>query len=394
MIRNKIVSHPACLTSAAELVRVMTDENLLPRDDLLDLIHAALRRGSVLLHGPRRVGKSTTIEQLAAHRGRGIRVVRVDLEGHLLRPVDSLVVQVHRKLVEAGLVSGDSALDRVESAQAGPLGLTLRANAQPEPWQALEDDLRAAVENLPHDLLVIALDEVPWWLDAVERQGPGQARAALAALRRIRQERTIRDHVRFILTGSIGLAGLAADLGATAELNDIETLAVPPMEPELAATLFETELAGDGRSCDRDAATEAARLSGGSPHWVKRLASLVARPGARTPVDVEAAAERLLAPSLRRELSDEGREHFQRRHPDVWPAMAAILEAVSGGDTDQPWQGAVAAALAARPGSSTRQAEDAIYLLIDGFYLRRQANGTLAWVNPLLRRWWLRYGGT
>lgn len=371
----------------------MTQDSLLPRTDLLEHIHDSLRRSSVILHGPRRVGKSTTIEQLAARQGTGLRVVRIDLEGHLEHPVASLVEQVHRRMVEIDLLRGPTILDQVQSVQGGPIGVSLRDRPTPQAWQAMERDLLVAVDGLDSDLLVIALDEVPWWLDALEEQRPGQARAALGALRRIRQERALKDRVHFILTGSIGLAGQAAELGASAELNDMETLSVPPMEPELAATLFETELTSDGRPCAGDAARAAAALAGGSPHWVKRLASLVDRHGASTPAAVEAAVERLLAPGLRRELSDEGREHFQRRHPGAWPAMAAILDALSGGDVDQPWQGAVNAALATRPDFTTRQAEVIIYLLIDGFYLRRQEDGGLAWVNPLLRRWWLRYGG-
>lgn len=260
----------------------METSTLLPRSDLLDHIRDALTRGSVLLHGPRRVGKSTAIEQLAAIAGSGLMVVRVDLEGQLTRPVDSLSEQVRRRL---------------------------------------------------------------------------------------------------------------ADLGASAELNDVETIAVPPMPVELAATLFETELASDGRLCSSSAALEAARLAGGSPHWVKRLASLVGKDGAVDEPSVQAAVERLLAPALRRELSDEGREHFQRRYPEVWPAMAAILEAVAGGDHQQSWEAAISAALAVRQGTTRRQAEAAVYLLMDGFYLRRREEGSLDWVNPLLRRWWLRYGG-
>jgi hypothetical protein len=109
--------------------------------------------------------------------------------------------------------------------------------------------------------------------------------------------------------------------------------------------------------------------------------------------DIDAAADLLLAPTLRKQFADEGREHFKRRHPEQMPALLAILEALSGDDTGLPAQAALNAARAALPDASAADARECLYLLIDGFYLGEASDGSLSWVMPLFRRWWLRYGG-
>lgn len=373
----------------------MTDASLIPRTELLGRLMEALRAGSVLLHGPRRVGKSTLLEQLSMGSTHGLSCLRIDLEGFLQQPISSLTEQVRLQLRQGGLLRDTDLAQRVQAFEIAGLGATLAPLAARSPWEQLQGDLIDAMQALPAGLLVVALDEVPWWLGAIEDEaGAGAARGALASLRRIRQHRLLAERVRFILTGSIGLAGLAAELGASAELNDLLTVEVPPMDVDQASTLFETELSASGRTCSPEAARHAATLSGGSPHWVKRLASLIGAAGARDAAVVEAAVEALLAPSLRKELADEGREHFRRRHPTRMAAMLALLDSVSGGDLGQPVQGARNAALQAQPELNPREVDEVLYLLIDGYYLRMAADGTLEWVNPLLRRWWLKYGGS
>ena len=49
-----------------------------------------------------------------------------------------------------------------------------------------------------------------------------------------------------ILTGSIGLSALAAELGASAEFNDPEQAIMPPLDPDQGATLLESGVPLDG----------------------------------------------------------------------------------------------------------------------------------------------------
>lgn len=313
--------------------------------------------------------------------------------GLLDAPVDGLAEALHQALVERALIRPPPALvDRVAELGVAGTSVSLREAARATGWNRVEEDLRAAVAHPNVVRLVVALDEVPWWLDAItETSDASAARSALATLRRLRQTPPLDEKLRMVLTGSIGLAGLAATLNASAELNDLHTVEVPPMTEDEGAALFESEVTARGTKCTSEAARQATQLAGGSPHWLKVLASNIGQSGASRAEDIDAAAEKLLVPQQRQLFADEGQEHFRRRHADLYPALIAILDAMSDAD-HHPLEAAVSAALAADPGLSRRRAEECVWLLVDGFYLHLTGS-SLAWVNPLFRRWWLKYGG-
>lgn len=370
-------------------------DSVIPRPELRALLVERLTTTGVLLYGPRRIGKSTLLEELASDPPHGWHAVRVDLEGCLEDPVRGLADELRRRLGAASLVVGPTLADRVSSLEVAGVGATLRDPSPVAAWAAVEDDLGTALAALGDQQLVVGFDEVPWWLDAItEREGPAGARAALAVLRRLRQRPEFAQRLRFVLTGSIGLAGLAQAIGASAEINDLGTVVVDPMTPVEGATLFETELLARSRRCSSAAATYAATLAGGSPHWIKVLAAAVGPGGAPGVADVDAAAETLLVPAQRKSFADEASEHFRRRHPELRTALVAILDGLSGADGGHPLEAAITAGIAAQPGLSRAQARDCVWLLADGFYLHLDPGDRLSWVNPLFRRWWLRYGGT
>jgi hypothetical protein len=137
------------------------------------------------------------------------------------------------------------------------------ASAPADPWQRLRSLLDSALDKQNKDI-VIALDEVPWWLDQLIASG--QAAAAREVLGRLRQLRQATDlqRIRWVLTGSVSLPQLAASMGASADLNDLHpSLPLHPLEAAAGEALFEAEVAGAHR-----ASTPAARRSAqeGSGH--------------------------------------------------------------------------------------------------------------------------------
>lgn len=370
---------------------------MLAREQVEAAVWERLESTSLILHGARRMGKSTLLLAMAAQPRAGWRAVRVDLEGMHINPLAGLLDTLRQQLEGAGLWSPRSELAaQIEEVNLGGVGGKLRAPASIDPWAALRDTLSTALSRLPvSERLIIALDELPWWLDAVEAAGgPGSARAALASLRRLRQEASFVDRVRLVLTGSVGLSGQVASLDAGAELNDLDTLLLPPLSPAAGAALFETELLSRSLSSAEASSKHAHLLAGGSPHWIKQLAARVGAPGARGPADVDAAVDRLLHPSERHRFDDEGHQHFRRRYKKWDGALRGVLEALSSADHGHPFQGAVNAALGAQAGLARSEARDVVYLLFDGFYLAEAEDGTLSWYNPIFRRWWERYGST
>ncbi|MCK6503662.1 hypothetical protein L6R53_09735 [Myxococcota bacterium] len=370
----------------------MIADSPVPRLDILRQLKDRLQRGSVVLHGPRRFGKSTLVGQLVQASPPSMSVLALDLEGMHRDPVDELARALRTELPRSTWARALDLGRRFDSLEAAGFGLSLKQGEVPAPWSRVEQLLRDAVAALGEKTLVVALDEVPWWLDAVRStQGAPAARAALAQLRRLRQHPQLRSRLRMILTGSMGLSGLAGELGASAELNDLDVLEMPPMDPEEGRTLFEVELRADQR-CDPEVAGYAVAMAGGSPHWIKLLAVECGEAPAPDVAAVDRAVDRLLQPALRHLFADEGMEHFRRRHPARLAVLQAMLSAVDGADRGVPRQAAFNAAVLTDPDLRQTDARDCLFLLYDAFLLREDGPEAVAWVNPIFRRWWRRYG--
>lgn len=362
----------------------------------------ALEHQSVLLLGPRRIGKTTLLQQLESGAHTTSRAVYIDLEA--LRDVPSAIATMGRRLTEAGLLTRDSAvqthLARIEEVSlqvAGTGGGLRRANVPAlDPWQSLDDALASAIKALPEtQRLVLLFDEVPWWLDALrETSGDLEVRTTLAALRGLRHG-PLRDRLRMILTGSVGLEPLAKACGAVRDLNDLHRETVPPLSQVAGQTLFELLL--DGRAVTSEATRHAWWLAGGSPHWIQRLATLIPVAGAVQQGHVEAAAEQLLRPQLRGELADLARDEFVRRYaPEVANRFTTILAAAAADERGLPFEGLLAIALSQNPGLTRVAAEELVWTLQDGWLLVvDEADGrplNVRFQTPLHARWWQRYG--
>ena len=242
------------------------DVDFIGRTADLDRYWELLDSQSIVLSGARRVGKSELLKQMVKNPAPGWKAVRVDVEG--LRDVAGAALRFERDLEDAGLLT--DLADTLEAEVRLP-GVKVRQAPRPgDPWDRVEDLVRRATPSEPR--LALLIDELPWWLDALRRTSDEVARAALARLRYIRD----RDpRVRMVLTGSVGLAGLARALGASAELNDLYPMVLPPLPLEDAGTLFEIELARRGIDTDEGARELAWRETGGSPHWLKNIAQRV-----------------------------------------------------------------------------------------------------------------------
>lgn len=361
---------------------------LVGREGDIQRLWASLARRSVLLSGPRRVGKTELLRTMAAMPHPGWVVLSVDLQGA------STTADLVGRWEAAAPAEARATAAGLKAAQGAIHAATGGVSPSVDGWTRLAAATAHVFGGLgSEDRLLVVLDEVPWWLDELDqREGEGAARLALANLRHLRQRWP--DRLRLVLTGSVGLAGLAQDLGASAELNDLDRQILDPLTPTWGAALFRQELESGGRQIDDEAAREAAALAGGLPHWIKDIAQRAARQGLG-PIGVghvRLARDEILSPPMRDLFADEAREHFLRRHAsDVGP-LGAMLDAAAEGE-DEPEAALLAVALQAQPGMSERQARSLLYRLVDAWYLRQTSTGRWGFLMPLLRHWWQRYGG-
>jgi hypothetical protein len=360
--------------------------------ELEDLTRRLVGGTSVLLLGPRRIGKTELLKHVCDGASQLV-AVRVDLEG--LADVASAVQRLAEALRDAGLRHRViEAIAKLGALQVAGVVRVERATAPTPPWTAFDELLDAAVACLKKDkALALLLDEVPWWLDELRRSpATGEARRALAQLRYLRQRAPRAQRLRMVLTGSVGLAGMAEAIDASAELNDLDVLELGPLRPADGAALFEAELAARSIDVAQSASDEAYRLAGGSPHWLRQLAVRVPRCKIAKKGELDAAVESLLGPRMRNLFQDEARGHFLRRYrPEEVERMRAVLHLVASSDAPVPVVAARNAALEA--GAPDRDAaEHAVHLLVDEFYLHVDGRDVRL-QSPLFGLWWRRYGG-
>lgn len=312
----------------------------------------------------------------------GFRLVRADVEG--FSDVASVLTAITTKLAPPTALDRATSRINVDAIEVGGVGVRMGpAPMGDDPWIAFNTHLQGALK--PNETLVIALDEVPWWLDALERRVPGAAREALARLRGSRQE---ERSVRWILTGSVGLAGPAQAWGAVAELNDLHRVVVPPLDAIAGATLFEAECP----SATPEAARLAHHVAGGSPHWIEALAiGCRNAPGVIEATHVEAEVERRLQAVFRELFADD---HVDRRYSaDDRSLQRLVLDAMCDHDDPYPIIGVITQVLANPNAKNDKDAvRRALYALLDDFVLIEQPDATARFSIPLYRRWWARWG--
>ncbi len=332
------------------MIRNTLDSQLFGRELDLSRVWSLLGTQSLLLQGARRVGKTALLKHMAALPRDGWRAVRIDLEG-----VSDVAGGVARVLEALGV------------------------EAKPS-WTRLELALAAA---LTEDRLVLLLDEVPWWLDEIrEREGDDAARQALERLRGLRER---EPDLRMILTGSIGLAGLAIELHASAALNDLFPVPLAPLSEAASGALVAAVAKTLDLEVDEGVAQILWSATGGSPHWMQVLLQRLSQHERATPSTAEAAIAQLLGE--RQSVFDaELRGHLVQRHgAQLATQLRALLSAVANTEGAEPHTlitEALAAGASNRPG-----AERLLYTLVDEHYLQLDAEGRYVFQNRLLRDW-------
>lgn len=359
------------------------------RADLVATLWERLRTWHMVLLGPRRVGKSRMLEEMQKNPIHGCTLLRIDLQG--ANTIQALVERLRDELLSASRIRDVS--KRVESVEVFGVGLELGAAKTRSPWSEIRELLlpKASQESL----FVVALDEVPWWLDAVEREKSGTARTVLAELRRLRDDRRLAN-VRWILTGSVGIASRAAKWQASAELNDPDIFEVPPLDQAGGTTLFEMECTGQGRRCAQSAGARAHFLAGGRPHWIQLLAQRsatgISPESIVTAEVVDREVQRLLGTQYRYLFQDEGEGHFGREYLENEARIASrILDILAPASEALPTMGVIATAM---EGFEKADILRTIRRLVEDFYLTETDSDHLQMSVPLFARWWQKWGGS
>ena len=211
-----------------------------PRDPVVNKLYRRLQAGNNLfLSAPRRAGKTSIMRFLEDNPREGFLFLYVNVE-------DVNDGEEYFRLLSEELLKSEAIgrLAKLSEKAKSSLALFLERfkkirvfNIEIETAQAEPPKYSAEFENLLRDLetegtiICIMVDEFPVALEKIAAAKGVDEAVHFLHLNRAQRHRAKRG-IRFIYTGSIGLPNVAQRFNATATINDLNIVEVPPLTME------------------------------------------------------------------------------------------------------------------------------------------------------------------
>jgi uncharacterized protein len=226
-------------------------EDFFPRDKIIERIYRRIESNSDLfLSAPRRAGKTSIMRFLEDNPKEGYAFVYLTVE-------DADDTEQYFKILSEELINNPivgnlvKARDKAKSifaAFADNIKKIKIASFEIETQKVAtkySEEFEKLVRNLDTEgsKIILMIDEFPVALEAIAKKSGVDAGVHFLHLNRnIRQ--VANKNIVFIYTGSIGLPNVTRRMNATATVNDLNVLEVPPLTKEegeaLVRTLFKT----------------------------------------------------------------------------------------------------------------------------------------------------------
>jgi hypothetical protein len=222
-------------------------DDFYPRDSIISKIYRRLESGSHLfLSAPRRSGKTSIMRYMDDFPNDKYAFVYITVED--VEDVEEYFRVLSEELLESEALSKlvktsknvyDIIQDfgnRIKKVKIWEFEIETQSSSKPTYRQEFESLLK----KLDTDGFTIGLliDEFPVALENIAKKHGAQA-----AVEFLHANRTLRQKAKpgllFIYTGSIGLPNIARKLDATATINDINVVEIPPLTSEEAKDLSE-----------------------------------------------------------------------------------------------------------------------------------------------------------
>jgi hypothetical protein len=382
---------------------VVRGDDFWGREADFDRAWALVERGSVLLTGPRRHGKTSLMSAMQDRPRTGWTVVHAHVE-YVQTPMEfatelsaALVQQEHlgawlrrARGLPATLTRWiQQVLDQVEVGidNMGSARVQLReALAEPLEWSERARELLDAMARFDGRVLVV-LDEFPAMIATMLQRDQADAIRFLRWFRALRQPGGPRNVV-FLVGGSVNIEPHLSRIGQEALINDLQRLAMEPLSPERAAEFVRCVFAHEGLIVTPDVAQAVVRHVGvGVPFFLQLLIgecrALSERP--LTPdLVARAYSERVLGPHTRHRFT-----HYESRLREFYGndeagARIVLAALASGPKPDE----AVRATVALRG----KQDFERLMTLLEGDYYVIRSEIGWQFTHDILRDWWARHG--
>jgi len=224
-------------------------DDFFKRDQIIKKIYRRLDAGNHLfLSAPRRAGKTSIMRYLEDFPKDGYAFIYINTEdisdgeeffkliaNELL---NSSAIEKMTKVSEGSKSIFKQFAENVSKIKIWNFEVQLNQTESPKYKDELESLMRKL--NTESFKIVIMLDEFPVTIENIKKEkSEKEAVNFLHINRSIRQQ--ANKGIQFIYTGSIGLPTIAGRLKATATLNDLNTLEIPPLSKK-EATNFAKEI--------------------------------------------------------------------------------------------------------------------------------------------------------
>ena len=376
-----------------------------------------LRTAHLVLTAPRRTGKTSVMDYLRDHPENGYSVVSINVQD-LTHPADFFQVlldgfhDAHPDFVRDqlaagwGLVSG--VLGKIDEVGVSGFKLALRRSDPDwrENWRQHGDTFLAQARDTGVSILFI-IDEFPDMLLNLSREDEALLREFLAWFRTQRQNPApARDSIRWLVGGSVNLAGTLDALGLVDLINDLEDVSLPPLTDGDVEAFVTEMLSGRDVPFDEDVAQRLiARLGRPIPLFMQMATQDLYRLWKReqreiVATDVDTVFDTMIVGSAARTRLQHFHSRIRQYYADPKRSLAyALLGQISASDSGlrratllQETERALADFGLTLAAHERRQIFNHLLLdLENDFYIVEVEERHYDFASGVLKSWWRKY---
>lgn len=385
---------------------VVRGPDLWGRDEELDYLWHLLTRGSVLLTGPRRHGKSSLMYGILDHPRSGFSVILLDVEW-IETPEEFLTVMAAELLatdrvrrVLTTIETAGSAFTRwiskvvdevgVGLGNIGELKIRLRQTLDGSyGWPELAEHMLRALQNLP-ERVVLILDEFPIMVANMLDREPATALRFLRWFRTFRQSPGT-EKLTFLLGGSTNIEPRLEALKTESVLGDLQRFRIMPFPGNTAVSFVKELLLQEKTECESGVSEEIVRVCrSGVPYYLQTIVAECLADTRRTGRILQVSEihhiyeEQVIGPVNRHRFSHY-HTRLQSHYGDLeQPARIILAKLCHGPINLEGLQTAISLA-----GFQADILDPIIVRLEGDYYILRDGN-TFIFSDGLLRDWWTR----
>jgi hypothetical protein len=375
----------------------LSPEQIVGRDGLIAEIWEILEGRSIYMNDLRRIGKTQIMVKMHAAPIKDWITIKCDLGG--IHTAGEFATQAFRMSHEAlgkkkrTLRRMGDLLGKIKGMEVA--GLVKLPDGTAAPWKEVLRrtfaDLEEEMVSLgPNQRILLLWDEVPFLLENIsKREGAKVAMEVLDILRALGQD---HDHIRLLLTGSIGLHHILNELKKQgyngSPLNRMEHIQPGPLTPEDSVSLARTMLTKNTLRCDDvdKCASKLASAVGHVPFYIHRLISRMPKTGKSTTRSIQT----LLDQEITSDNNDWDLQHYRDRLKPYYGAdeklALQILDAVAIGGV--LGFDAIKREVSAQAPVDDERLRDLLKFLCKDHYLVRNKKNEYSFYLALIRRWW------